>query len=75
MAETIWLVRHRRNSNPPNVRRNTENFITIGFFSSAQEARDAVDGHREAEGFIDYPDGWDIQELLLNVLLDPPVVL
>ncbi|MFJ6416009.1 hypothetical protein [Paeniglutamicibacter sp. NPDC091659] len=73
MAETVWILRHRRVSKLPNVRRDRESIIMIGFFASEQAARDAIARHRDGEGFIDYPDGWDIRELPMDVLLDEPV--
>ena len=59
----------------PNVRRDRESIITRGFFASEQAAREAIARHRDAEGFIDYPDAWDIRELPLDVLLPEPVAV
>lgn len=75
MAGSVWLLRHRRISKLPNVRRDRESIITIGFFPSEQAARDAIACHRDGEGFIDYPEGWDIRELPLDVLLPEPVAV
>ncbi|MGL3805158.1 hypothetical protein ACSYDW_03600 [Paeniglutamicibacter sp. R2-26] len=59
----------------PNVRKDTQSIITIGLFDSEEAAREAIALHRDAEGFTDYPDGWDIRELPLDVLLDEPVTI
>lgn len=75
MAESVWMLQHWRVSNLPNVRKGRESIITIGLFVSETEARNVIESHREAEGFIDYPDGWVIRELPLNMLLDPPMVV
>ena len=72
---TIWLLRHRRIRKLPNVHRDRESIITRGFFASEQAAREAIARHRDAEGFIDYPDAWDIRELPLDVLLPEPVAV
>lgn len=66
------MVIHRRCSNLPNVRR-VKKTIVLAIYLTEQEAINAIEKYKKTEGFMDYPDGWMIEQISINEVLENPI--
>jgi homoserine kinase type II len=64
MADTVHWVFHWRDEDERTLK-------TIGHFSTRQRALEAIETVRSAPGFVDYPDGFGIDEVALDVVCWP----
>jgi hypothetical protein len=60
MAQSVFLLRHEREVE------ELEHIIVLGVYSTRQAAEEAQEYFRTQRGFRDYPDGFVLQETLLD---------
>jgi hypothetical protein len=61
MTDTVYWAYHWRDEDERTLK-------TIGHFSTRQRAMEAIEAVRSAAGFTDYPDGFGIDEIALDVV-------
>lgn len=71
---TLWLALHRRMSRL-NIRTTAQNVLVLGYFTTIRGAEAVIEDRRGEPGYRNYPDGFEIHELLLNETLENPVRL